>query len=290
MIWLYVLSAVALLLAPLAGPFAPVGGMAPLIQQLAKESGIPNLVSGVILHTRLFDTIGEVLVFLASMVCGKCSGLNRCGNASAPSPTFRLGWSVAGGHPGGTGVGNGSAWSPQSGRICRWGGRWHHRPGVDQRRTPATGSAPPARSASRWEEAAVISFVVWPSSWRDSHRDGPLGSLLSGLDSLLNLLVALGDLGSWADSALHPAQRAAVADGPDHRPLPIKDVGITPDTPAQLLLRPLALFLRQRRGRVRQKPCGLGAILHRFGIHRLLGLPLNPAARGWGGANGGLIR
>ena len=35
MIWLYVLAAVALLLAPLAGPFAPVGGMAPLIQELA---------------------------------------------------------------------------------------------------------------------------------------------------------------------------------------------------------------------------------------------------------------
>ena len=55
MIWLYVLSAVALLLAPLAVR-SHRWGMAPLIQELAKESGIPNLVSGVILHTRLFDT------------------------------------------------------------------------------------------------------------------------------------------------------------------------------------------------------------------------------------------
>ena len=125
MIWLYVLSAVALLLAPLAGPFAPVGGMAPLIQELARESGIPNLVSGVILHTRLFDTIGEVLVFtLASIgvrqmlgtepvrqrirtltdipsrvVCGGGTlATGSCGNSSAWSSVrgdLPLGWPVA---------------------------------------------------------------------------------------------------------------------------------------------------------------------------------------------------
>ena len=41
MIWLYVLSAVALLLAPLAGPFTPVGGMEPLIQELPSRAASP---------------------------------------------------------------------------------------------------------------------------------------------------------------------------------------------------------------------------------------------------------
>ena len=93
------------------------GGMA-LIQQLAKESGIPNLVSGVILHTRLFDTIGEVLVFTLASIGVRQMLEGTGGNASAPSPTFRLGWSV-------------SRWLPWQHWCCGNGLRGHLSPGGD---------------------------------------------------------------------------------------------------------------------------------------------------------------
>ena len=68
MTWLYVLASVVLFAAPLAGPLAQTSGMAPVMQALAEQTGVPNLVSGVILETRLFDTIGEVVVFTLASI------------------------------------------------------------------------------------------------------------------------------------------------------------------------------------------------------------------------------
>ena len=68
MIWLYVLAAIALFAAPLTGPLPQVGGMGELISGLAAEGDVPNLVSGVILHIRLFDTVGEVVVFTLASI------------------------------------------------------------------------------------------------------------------------------------------------------------------------------------------------------------------------------
>ena len=68
MTWLYVLASVVLFAAPLSSPLAQTSGMAPVMQALVEQSGVPNLVSGVILETRLFDTIGEVVVFTLASI------------------------------------------------------------------------------------------------------------------------------------------------------------------------------------------------------------------------------
>ncbi len=72
---LVLLAAVLLCLAPLLMPLAgapPVAlDGAALVSRLAADAGVPNTVSGVILNTRLFDTIAEVVVFtLASLGVG----------------------------------------------------------------------------------------------------------------------------------------------------------------------------------------------------------------------------
>lgn len=65
---LYGLAALVLCLAPLALVVpVPLELMASL-QDLLRSGGVPNLVATVILHTRLYDTVAEVVVFtLASM-------------------------------------------------------------------------------------------------------------------------------------------------------------------------------------------------------------------------------
>jgi multicomponent Na+:H+ antiporter subunit B len=63
MIWLYLLAAIALLAAPLASALPNASGVSELAVAIAQQTGVPNLVSGVILQTRLFDTVVEVVVF-----------------------------------------------------------------------------------------------------------------------------------------------------------------------------------------------------------------------------------
>jgi multicomponent Na+:H+ antiporter subunit B len=65
---LYLIAAAILCLAPLlVARSAPVDSLQ-LIRLLVSQSGIPNTVSAVILQARLYDTIGEVVVFtLASL-------------------------------------------------------------------------------------------------------------------------------------------------------------------------------------------------------------------------------
>jgi multicomponent Na+:H+ antiporter subunit B len=64
----YLIAAAILCLAPLRAAGAMSVDSAQLIRQLVNQSGIPNTVSAVILQARLYDTIGEVVVFtLASL-------------------------------------------------------------------------------------------------------------------------------------------------------------------------------------------------------------------------------
>ena len=68
MTWLYLLAAIALCLAPLSSPLPVAEPLSSLLAGIASQTGVPNLVSGVILHTRLYDTVAEVVVFtLASL-------------------------------------------------------------------------------------------------------------------------------------------------------------------------------------------------------------------------------
>jgi multicomponent Na+:H+ antiporter subunit B len=65
---LYLIGAAILSLAPLLAERAKSVDTAQLIGILVHQSGIPNTVSAVILQARLYDTIGEVVVFsLASL-------------------------------------------------------------------------------------------------------------------------------------------------------------------------------------------------------------------------------
>jgi multicomponent Na+:H+ antiporter subunit B len=63
MTWVVIVAAVALFAAPLATALPAAKTVAEIVQTLADQTQVPNLVSGVILHTRLFDTISEVVVF-----------------------------------------------------------------------------------------------------------------------------------------------------------------------------------------------------------------------------------
>jgi multicomponent Na+:H+ antiporter subunit B len=61
--WLCLLAAIALLASPLASALPDGTAVSDLVVTIAGQTGVPNLVSGVILQTRLFDTVAEVVVF-----------------------------------------------------------------------------------------------------------------------------------------------------------------------------------------------------------------------------------
>ena len=63
MTWVVIVAAVALFAAPLATAMPAAKTVAEIVQTLADQTQVPNLVTSVILHARLFDTISEVVVF-----------------------------------------------------------------------------------------------------------------------------------------------------------------------------------------------------------------------------------
>ena len=68
MTWLILIAAITLFASPLATALPPPTAVAEIARAIAAQTQVPNLVSGVILQTRLFDTIAEVVVFtLASL-------------------------------------------------------------------------------------------------------------------------------------------------------------------------------------------------------------------------------
>jgi multicomponent Na+:H+ antiporter subunit B len=207
MTWLYVLATVVLFAAPLAGPLAQTSGMAPVMQALVEQSGVPNLVSGVILETRLFDTIGEVVVFtLASIGVRqlfreetKRDSIRSltdlpsrvvCEQVATISSLVAVEMALRGHLSPGGGFAAGVAGGTAIGLVLISGGsrftaklhkRWH---------------------ADRWEKAAVLGFVLLALLSLEGMTPGlgRFGGLLSGgWIPLLNLLVALKvTLGSWA--------------------------------------------------------------------------------------------
>ena len=207
MTWLYLLTAIALFTAPLASPLPDATGLPPLIEALKAQTQVPNLVSGVILHTRLFDTVAEVVVFTLAAIgvylvlAGDPERKQIRSLDDAPSQVLcELGSTIAAlvaaelalrGHlsPGGgfaAGVAGGSA----IGLLL------------------ISGSADRSERlyklyrADLWEKAAVVGFllVALISLVEMDPAPGQFGSLLSGgWIPLLNLLVALKvTLGSWA--------------------------------------------------------------------------------------------
>lgn len=62
-ILLLLATASLICLAPLGLPLPAAIDAAPLINALAAQTGAANVVSGVILHSRLYDTLAEVVVF-----------------------------------------------------------------------------------------------------------------------------------------------------------------------------------------------------------------------------------
>ncbi|MEX1316233.1 MAG: Na(+)/H(+) antiporter subunit B [Synechococcaceae cyanobacterium] len=65
---LHLLAAVVVALAPLLQALPAPAANSALIAALSEQTRVPNLVSGVLLYTRLYDTVAEVVVFtLASM-------------------------------------------------------------------------------------------------------------------------------------------------------------------------------------------------------------------------------
>jgi multicomponent Na+:H+ antiporter subunit B len=207
MTWLYLLAAIALLAAPLASPLPNAADVEQLIAALAEQTQVPNLVSGVILHTRLFDTVSEVVVFTLAaigvrMVLADEPTRQRIrGLEDPPSQVLcELGSTIAAlvamelalrGHlsPGGgfaAGVAGGTAIGLQliSGAAER-SERLFHR-----------------YRADLLEKAAVLGFLLLAllALLELTPAGGEFGTLLSGgWIPLLNLLVGVKvTLGSWA--------------------------------------------------------------------------------------------
>jgi multicomponent Na+:H+ antiporter subunit B len=207
MTWLYLLAAIALFAAPLASPLPDATGLTPLIEALTAQTQVPNLVSGVILHTRLFDTVAEVVVFTLAAIgvhlvlAGDPERKQIRSLDDAPSQVLcELGSTIAAlvavelalrGHlsPGGgfaAGVAGGSA----IGLLLISGG------------ADRSERLYKLYRADLWEKAAVVGFllVALISLVGLDLAPGRFGSLLSGgWIPLLNVLVALKvTLGSWA--------------------------------------------------------------------------------------------
>ena len=207
MTWLYLLAAIALFAAPLASPLPVASGLGPLIDALSQQTQVPNLVSGVILHTRLFDTVAEVVVFTLAaigvrMVLAADPERKQIRSLNdAPSQVLcELGSTIAAlvaaelalrGHltPGGgfaAGVAGGTAIGLQliSGGADRSERLYR------------------LYRADLWEKAAVMGFLLIAllALLELTPATRPFGSLLSGgWIPVLNLLVALKvTLGSWA--------------------------------------------------------------------------------------------
>jgi multicomponent Na+:H+ antiporter subunit B len=209
---LYALAAVVLCLAPMGVTLPSLDSLQPTLTELLAQGQVPNLVSTVILHTRLYDTVAEVVVFtLASigvrwLFSGEPQQRRVLGLDDAPSIVLcQIGSTVCAlvavelalrGHlsPGGgfaAGVAGGTAIGLLliSGSV-RIADHLYRR-----------------YRADLWEKAAVVAFLlvawlslegVFPGGAAGS--GGRFGAIASGgWIPLLNVLVALKvTLGSWA--------------------------------------------------------------------------------------------
>lgn len=228
--WVYILAGIALFIKILVMPEASNSSDISIIKQLtddiipeglselaslnisiaetvAKESGVPNAVAGILFRNRLYDTILEVIVFSVSIL--GCNYLLANENPSCTIYQFkdqpsiilaRLGATITAlvgielairGHlsPGG-GFAAGVAGGTAIGLIAITSS-YHLMQDIYQRWRAAT-----------WEKVSVVIFiflsVLTLSGLELPH--GELGALFSGgILPILNILVAIKvALGSWA--------------------------------------------------------------------------------------------
>jgi multicomponent Na+:H+ antiporter subunit B len=205
--WVYIIAGIALFVKFMVMPNPAPDFSADIVATVAQESGVPNVVSGIILRNRLYDTIFEVVVFTIAIMGAHFLLANE--NPSVKMRQFtdqpsivlaRLGATIAAlvsielairGHlsPGG-GFASGVAGGTAIGLVAitsspEWMQgiykRWH---------------------AAIWEKISVLVFIVLSvitlAGWELPH--GELGTLFSGgILPILNILVAVKvALGSWA--------------------------------------------------------------------------------------------
>ncbi|MBE9011076.1 Na(+)/H(+) antiporter subunit B [Pseudanabaenaceae cyanobacterium LEGE 13415] len=207
MIWIYIAAGVVfffkmvLLVDPM--PELPYS----IVDAVLKDSGVPNVVSGIILRNRLYDTIFEVIVFTiaimgASYLLANERPLSKIRQFTDETSILlaRLGATIAAlvgielairGHlsPGG-GFAAGVAGGTAIGLVAMTSSpEWMQ--GVYQRWKAAT-----------WEKVSVLVFIVLSIVTLAGYElpHGQLGELFSGgMLPILNILVAIKvALGSWA--------------------------------------------------------------------------------------------
>lgn len=174
---------------------------------ISREVAVPNVVSGIILNTRLYDTVGEVVVFslaalgVKRLLSGEAPARSILAMEDAPSLVLcQLGATVCAlvavelalrGHlsPGG-GFGAGVAGGTAIGLLVISGS------------AERTAAFYQRYRAGTWEKVAVIIFLILAQCSLSGLAPpaGEFGSLASGgWIPLLNMLVAIKvTLGSWA--------------------------------------------------------------------------------------------
>ncbi len=205
--WIYLLAGIAfyikMLLVSNPSPTLPFS----IVDAVAQDSGVPNVVSGIILRNRLYDTIFEVIVFtIAIMGCNFLLANERPLGQVYQFPDqssvllARLGATISAlvgielalrGHlsPGG-GFAAGVAGGTAIGLIAMTSSpEWMQ--GIYQR-----------WHAAIWEKISVLVFVLLSMMTLAGVElpHGEMGALISGgIVPILNILVAVKvALGSWA--------------------------------------------------------------------------------------------
>jgi multicomponent Na+:H+ antiporter subunit B len=205
--WIYLIAGIAFYLKMLflsnPSPTLPFS----IVDAVAQDSGVPNVVSGIILHNRLYDTIFEVIVFtIAIMGCNFLLSNERPLGQVYQFPDqssvllARLGATISAlvgielairGHlsPGG-GFAAGVAGGTAIGLIAMTSSpEWMQ--GIYQR-----------WHAAIWEKISVLVFVLLSMMTLAGVElpHGEMGALISGgIVPILNILVAVKvALGSWA--------------------------------------------------------------------------------------------
>lgn len=205
--WIYVIAGIAfvvkMLFLPNPAPSLPFS----IVEAIAQDSGVSNVVSGIIFRNRLYDTIFEVIVFTIAIMGANFLLANekpftriyqftdqtsivlaQLGATVAALVAIELairghlspGGGFAAGVAGGTAIGLIAITSPPE-RLQKLYKRWH---------------------AATWEKISVLIFIVLSvitlSGIEFPH--GQLGELISGgIIPILNILVAIKvALGSWA--------------------------------------------------------------------------------------------
>lgn len=205
--WIYIVAGIAfvvkMLFLPNPAPSLPFS----IVEAIAQDSGVSNVVSGIIFRNRLYDTIFEVIVFTIAIMGANFLLANekpftriyqftdqtsivlaQLGATIAALVAIELairghltpGGGFAAGVAGGTAIGLIAITSPPE-RLQKLYKRWH---------------------AATWEKISVLIFIVLSvitlSGVELPH--GQLGELISGgIIPILNILVAIKvALGSWA--------------------------------------------------------------------------------------------